>query len=174
MFFIDGITNPSFIQPNVSNVRAAYVDGLEQVRSLFVDGPFPAIVSSPQNNRLHRGPKSRFQVCPPGDFPDSGQCVACSKGMYCPFSPLFEERPQLPCPVQTFNPRRGSANISDCRVCPAGSHCSLTGQSVPNECSAFPGTRKYCSVKRRKVCSADSATSAATCSYTSDIACECT
>ena len=46
-FFIDDITNPDIIQPNSSNVRAAFVDSLGQVRSMFVDGSFPAIVSAP-------------------------------------------------------------------------------------------------------------------------------
>ena len=47
-FFIDDITNPDIIQPNSSNVRAAFVDSLGQVRSLFMDGSFPAIVSAPR------------------------------------------------------------------------------------------------------------------------------
>ena len=46
-FFIDDITNPDIIQPNSSNARAAFVDSLGQVRSLFMDGSFPAIVSAP-------------------------------------------------------------------------------------------------------------------------------
>ena len=103
-----------------------------------------------------------LQVCPRGflqllnPLRSSATCSICPKGMYCPFSPFFDDRIALPYPAHTFNPRQGSELISDCLACPEGSVCNVTGQSVPNECSVFPGTRKYCRVDRRKVCAAGS------------------
>ena len=78
-----------------------------------------------------------------------GDCTTCSAGKYCLrgsagevdcpagfYCPSAQNYP-VPCPKGTFRATTGAASVSDCTSCTAGSVCSLTGLTAPNdECDA--------------------------------------
>ena len=54
--------------------------------------------------------------------------ISCPEGSYCP---LGAPTP-IPCPIGTFGPNLLQKSILDCKTCPAGSLCNITGVTYPS------------------------------------------
>ncbi|KAL8427177.1 hypothetical protein Efla_006804 [Eimeria flavescens] len=126
--------------------------------------PCPArMVCDSETNTVKTCPKGHFcptgtalgqqRPCLPGTYSpstslaDSGECISCLPGYYCPqgaerqydcpkgaYCPKRTQSPNhFPCPGGTYNNKVKSIDIVECLPCPAGKYCPA-GTVTPSRC----------------------------------------